>query len=226
MPTNQDRMKKKLLHTELIENKIRKAEEELAKGNFDNYELFLKHTKNQDLDYFLEMAAFYGKVNLVREALEKGANDNASLSSAIQMACRNGHLNVVSYLINAGVLSNIPEANMLIEAAENNRPEVMEYLLSNQNIFGVCLVNVHADYDCAIRFAVDSGHLEMVKLLIKHGANVNIFDGYLLLVAVKKRDIAMAKCLLENGLDKKYVPEAIECAKILNNQEMLAILTI
>ena len=40
--------------------------------------------------------------------------------------------------------------------------------------------DVGADYDSAILFASSNGHLETVQLLLQHGANAHVYNGYAL----------------------------------------------
>ena len=211
-PTLQNKKNKLAMHAELVYTKLKKIEIELGEGNFDNYHVYLQLATKQALDYLLEMAAFYGKTDLVKEAVERGANGNVARCAAIQMACVNGHLDIIKYLAESGTLNSLPENSLLIGAVQSNQLEIMKYLLSDQNIFGVKLCDIHTDHDCALRMAVDGGYLDMVRLLVELGADVNVFGGYLLTVAVNKDYSEIVKYLLDNGLDKKYVPDAIKRA--------------
>lgn len=165
--------------------KIKKIEIELADGEFKNLEYFLRWSGKQAWNYALEWAAFYGRLDLVKKVIATGADPNASSCASLQMACRNGHLEIVKYLVESGMFNNLPGINVLLEVVENRHLVIAEYLLSNDNIFGTNLCDVHCDYDCALRVAVQMNYVEMVALLIKYGADVNVFDGYLLDHATK-----------------------------------------
>lgn len=49
--------------------------------------------------------------------------------------------------------------NDLIEAAKNGHLEVVKYLVENG-------ANIHADDDCALRWAVDYGHINIEQYLL------------------------------------------------------------
>lgn len=217
-PTRTDKDNKKIVLAELFYIKIKTIEKELANGIFDNYLLFLTNAKQQALDYLLEISAFYGRIDLVKKCIKKGANCNVANGVAIQMACRNGHLDIVKYLINSEFYTNLHEANILIEIAENNQLEIMEFLSSNES---TSTINIQIEHNIAIRTAVDARHLNMIKLLIKLGADINVFDGYLLMIAVKHSDIHIVKCLLDNGIDRKYLVDAMSRAKMNDDKTMI-----
>lgn len=199
--------------------KMYKIEKEIADGNFNNYQFYLGNLGQHALDYLLEMAAFYGKFDIVKESVNRGANVNVAGCIAVQMACKNGHLNILKYLVESGTINTLPESKMLTEAVENDRLEIIRYLLEKDNIFGKPICDIHTEYDCALRIAATSGQLEMVKLLVGLGANVNIFDGYLLLTVYT--NITIAEYLLNNGLKLNYLEEIIDKAKKLQRNDIL-----
>ena len=178
--------------------KMKKIEIELADGNMEYIDYFVKWSGIQGLNYALEWASYYGHLELVKQVIKAGANPNASNGIALQMACRNGHTDVVKYLIELGMLNNIPDLNILLEVVENRHIEIAKYLLSNENIFGTNLCDIHADHDCALRLAVEMDYIEMIKLLLEYGANPNIFDGYLIESMTNKGNMNMVKLLTNN----------------------------
>ena len=106
--------------------------------------------------------------------------------------------------------------NLLHIAAENDFVEVVPQLIS--------LVNSRADEDITpLHIAVTFGHLRMVKMLIKNGADVKARYYYIgdnkkrsvrsaMSIAVTKDQLDMVKILIENGadvnekFDKKVTP--------------------
>lgn len=79
--------------------KIRWIEKQIAEGNFKNFEYFLKYSGQQALDYALEWAAYYGKTDLAKLAIDAGACVEAHNNVALQMACENNHLETMKYLL-------------------------------------------------------------------------------------------------------------------------------
>ena len=59
--------------------------------------------------------------------------------------------------------------------------------------------NVHVDDDKALRYAVENGHLEVVKYLVEEcGANVHSKKNYAIRTAIKKRRLDVVKYLTDN----------------------------
>lgn len=64
--------------------------------------------------------------------------------------------------------------------------------------------DIHPCHECALLWASDQGHYDLVKLLIEDGANVNTFNAYderetALVNASKKGHYDIVKFLIENG---------------------------
>jgi ankyrin repeat protein len=204
--------------------KIRKIEKELAKGIFDNFDFFLEYSGKQAKEYALEWASFYGKLNLVKKTISEGANINCSRGCALQMAIRNGHYDIVIYLVESGTLDILNEENILMEAIENNQINILKYFLDDKNIFGVKICNVHCSFDLPLRIAIEMGSLEVVELLIKYGADINVFDGYPLIISAKFGHFEIVELLIRTGVNKDAIPEAIQVAITSNHSVIVDLL--
>lgn len=79
--------------------KLRQIERDLERGYFGEYDFFLKYSSQNGINYALEWAAYHGKLEYVKKALERGANIHANNDVALQMASENNHLDIVKLLI-------------------------------------------------------------------------------------------------------------------------------
>jgi len=61
--------------------------------------------------------------------------------------------------------------------------------------------DVHADNDCALRWASENGHLNLVKVLLENGADVHAKDDCALMRASNNGHLDVVKVLLKNGAD-------------------------
>ncbi|KAI1775498.1 ankyrin repeat-containing domain protein [Hypoxylon cercidicola] len=132
----------------------------------------------------LAIAAEAGNMEMVRRLLEVGAIVNlvgkSSYSSpAIFGAVKNGHVEVVKYLLSAGADPNSVGAHYgdsittLAEACMGKSDAVVEALLEGGADIHIPR-NCYMDQDEPVLFtAVREGTVEIIRVLVKHGANVN-----------------------------------------------------
>jgi len=62
-------------------------------------------------------------------------------------------------------------------------------------------VDIHSDYERALKLAAQFGHLEVVKFLVENGANFHIGNEYSLRVASQNGHLGIVKYLVEKGAD-------------------------
>lgn len=98
-----------------------------------------------------------------------------------------------------------------IAVSENNTELVDQYIKKYKNI---CMFSMSApgeDEAGMVTAAVVSGNIEMVKLMVKHKASVNVVNqpgGYTALeTAVQIQDLEIIKYLLDNGADPKNIDD-------------------
>lgn len=131
------------------------------------------------------MAAAYGNhVETVAALIEAGADVNLRddiLNNPFLLAGAEGLLDILKLTVKAGAdpkLTNRFGGTALIPAAERGHVEVVKYLLAHTNI-DINHVN-NLGWTALLEAIVlsDGGptHQEIVMLLIRHGANVNIPD--------------------------------------------------
>ena len=61
--------------------------------------------------------------------------------------------------------------------------------------------NVHAMNDCSLRWACENGHLEIVRVLLSSGADVHAHDDYALEWASGNGHLEIVRVLLSSGAD-------------------------
>ncbi|XP_076288512.1 transient receptor potential cation channel subfamily A member 1-like [Lasioglossum baleicum] len=154
------------------------------------------------------------QVEVAQLLIDYGANVNFKDDhgdTPIVCAIENGDTEMTKLLLTNGAdIKDNP--NLLCTAAGNGSLKIVEDQLKygadvnilNSSRFGRDLTPLHS--------AVKGKQMEMAKLLIKYGANVNVKDGKgrtPIVYAIENRDTEMTKLLLTNGADIKEDPSLL-----------------
>jgi len=113
-------------------------------------------------------------------------------SDCVAAAASHGHLEVVKLLLENGAAGE----SALQEAARRCDLEVTKFLVEN----GVN-VNSKGDFRTTLECAVDGGDVEVVRLLLDHGADVKAQSGATLSMAASYNRLDVVKLLLDHGAD-------------------------
>lgn len=132
------------------------------------------------------MAATYeNKADMVKALINKGADINIrdnNLNNVLLYAGASGYLDIVKLAVDAGAdtkLTNRFGGTALIPASERGHVEVVQELLTQSD---VDVNHINKLHWTALLEAIMLGnggerHQNIVQLLVKHGADVNIADG-------------------------------------------------
>ena len=140
------------------------------------------------------------------ELVKKGYSDDFMHSySPLREACKRGNVDIVRLLLDNGATPNLDiDRELPIYAAVRFRHiRVVELLLSrgvdvNAVKHGLC------DEATALSYACTDDQVDMVKLLLHHGAKIDIDDPSALVGAAKKRHQAVVELLLHHGAHVKF----------------------
>ncbi|KAJ7481648.1 ankyrin repeat-containing domain protein [Mycena latifolia] len=168
----------------------------------------------------LQAAACKGSVEVVRLLLENGANINAQgghYNTALQGASSMGHTEVVRVLLEQGAAiyaQGGPYGNALRAASFTRKPESIENercqgtALQAASLSGNAEVTVNAKgghWETSLQAASHSGSVEVVRLLLENGADVNNAQGGQTATPLQLASVIgngkMARLLLEHGAD-------------------------
>ena len=127
---------------------------------------------------FLEMA-FNGNLKAVQEFVTKGTPVDSTIddkSTALMWSAFNGHTEVVAYLLEHGATVDLKDNNgrtALLYASSGPYPETVGLLLrngANANTQG------KAEGFTALMMAASEGQLEVARVLLLNGADIDIID--------------------------------------------------
>ena len=155
----------------------------------------------------------------VKQLLEAGVSPDAVdsdgdpiLKSAILGAESNGNTDIVELLVKYGADVNVPDSKgyaLLPQATLAGQLEVVQLLLdAGADVHGIMTARTLAGFtgeQTALVIAADRGHIEIVKLLIAYGVDVNqisgTYKGVALHLAAWENHPEIVQILLDNGAD-------------------------
>jgi ankyrin repeat protein len=123
----------------------------------------------------LDLAAFDGKLEMVKALLNRGANPNAARgsnrSAPIQQCAHNGNLEVLELLLKSGAEVNAPHcgSHALGTAAVSGHADFVRMLLEA----GAAPNQSEESGTTPLMCSVAGGKLEIVKMIAEAGANLN-----------------------------------------------------
>jgi ankyrin repeat protein len=163
----------------------------------------------------LALASEYNRLDIVKYLIESGANVNGDNNIALRNASSNGHLEVVKYLVENGANIHDFEEESLVKAAANGHLEVVKYLVergadvdADERILQLpvkrgyyeivkYLLEHRVDPADSLIIASKKGHLGIVQLLFKHGANIHLNNNAALFFAKEKGHTPVVKYLMK-----------------------------
>jgi ankyrin repeat protein len=164
-------------------------------------------------------AVEYGRLDIVKELLEKGADVNLKDKyghTALIRAAYNGRLDIVKALLEKGADVNLKDNfghTTLIWAARKDRLDIVKALLEK----GVN-VNLEDSYGCtALKWAARNGHLTVIEELIKKQTpeqlnETKIDEIPLIIWAAQNGHLNIVNTLLEKGADVNLKNDAGDTA--------------
>ena len=157
----------------------------IEKGHLDVFKLLLEHgllyVEDDEKSNLLMVATYSGNEDCIQYFLDNKLMFNIDIhqinergENILFFAVRSGSLKIFKRFLNLGVvpITDSSGKTLLMEAAMRNSLEIAEYLLDNASKYNVNLLDVtDANVDCLFH-AVNDGHIEMFKLLLRHGAKI------------------------------------------------------
>ncbi|XP_035824152.1 ankyrin-3 isoform X2 [Aplysia californica] len=179
--------------------------------------------EDQDGNRPLSIAAASGRLDLVELLLSRGAKINAKGSlknmTALMWAVKKGHMNVVECLIEHKANVNLRDdfaCTALTYALGEGRLDCVQLLLAKK-------AQVHKAKD--LQVAVVNGHTEVTKILLEV-MNPRELNSGLLFSAVKDDCVEIAKLLIQYGADVNGVNTLRETPLMVARTRAMAVLLI
>ncbi|GKT50954.1 ankyrin-1 [Colletotrichum spaethianum] len=174
----------------------------------------------------LTAAAYDGTLDIVKLLLDRGATVDFPNGWALQAAALQGHYDVVKELLDRGVdvnafttNENFPQGTALQVACESGKLEIVTLLLEHG-----ANPNLGAGEDtCPLIAAASKGEQEILKLLVKARADVNVFGGWdnstVLINAVVNLPVESLQVLVDAGADVNLADQEADTALIVAARE-------
>jgi ankyrin repeat protein len=206
----------------------------ISSGNVDIVQHFLDHgahvkVSSDSWKYTpLEAAAITGRLDLVRLLLQAGAGLNVAErnhgSSALCFAAKYGELELVQLLVDAGADVRGTLRRCINIGYRRTRPTVLSFAVERADIaMAEYLISCGADVN-VLGDAVSVGNMEMLQLLLTHGAN-NVREAMTCGVHSRNEQVVRLLVRLEfdkyDAMDEDFWKSALEAAIYCNDVELL-----
>lgn len=155
-----------------------------ADPNADNGEIFLSLVRTSNSVNAME---------IIRLFLAYGVNVRMHNDKALVEAIKSENESLVHMLLTKGCSVNVVDEELVEDIVKKGKVYLLESLID----YGLKL----NDPNSLFILSVDDGKTEMIKFLLKNGADVNTRNGKALLIAVRNEDIKTVKLLLDKGAD-------------------------
>ena len=206
---NQNSIVWKLLYQRDISNNV--PSDHIASRYLDIMDEILPLTPQQRLFY----GAQYGYNEIIKSALQDGADVRANYDYALRSAAEMGHTETVRLLLDRGADISAGDDYAIRWAAKNRHTEIVKVLLDRG-------AKIHASNDWALRHAAANGNTETVKVLLDRGAHIHADNDLALYWAVKYGHSETVKLLLAYGAT--ITPQVIQAGTQSRNPEIIALL--
>jgi ankyrin repeat protein len=182
----------------------------IAPENFIPIHKFcVKKGINYDISYMTLYNYFLKNNNI--DAIDYFINNNKKCTYInsnylLEKACECSNSDMIRYLLNCGMDPTIDNCRSLIAACEREIPdiEIIGILLDHVNSANEqCDPNIYSG--APIKTASGNGYLEIIKLLVKHGADPLIDENEPLFLAVSNGHADVTEYLLQNGADIRTI---------------------
>ncbi len=160
-----------------------------------------------EANFYLPSAAKYGYFDIVQYLISQGA---VVSEISVDLAVRNNRFDVVKYLIEEGAnLQDRHYLNALKMAAAAGNLAIVEFLLSE-------LYYSDLDIDTARRYAIQEGHLDVVKVLSVDLDIPQLYNAIIYAIGNSRPEIAdyFLQNLSDEQLNKALVSAALTAASL------------
>ena len=182
-------------------------------GHLEVVKFLEKCGSKQDNDYLLMETAERGKYNIVKYLLEKGTDPNGYNASALKNAIKQGHYNIIELLIEKGADVHLIKGNEAIPENESKLNKITKLLVKHG-------LNVKNNTSLTAS-TILNGDLELLKFLIKRGANINPVKEYIYYYTARYGHKKILDFLLKIKKFKKRIID--KCNEILKEKNLTII---
>jgi len=140
-------------------------------------------------DYAVRYVCYNNSLELVKYLVENGANIHANNNQPIRLASERNYINIVEYLIEKGVnITNViketPNDSLLSHAINNENSYYVNMLLEYK-------IDIHCDDEYFLKKAYLKGNVDIIKSLIKYGADVDIVKDWIIDRSIDRTNIKL-----------------------------------
>jgi ankyrin repeat protein len=196
----------------------------------DNILLFKKYCSIDNYQKAFHRSAQLGSLNIAEYLIEQGVPINEKDSTgttALISAVKNGHPEIVQLLLAKGADPNIQEdgglkATALMQAASSNNVSITSNLINR----GANVDATDVNGDTAINWATFNGNVDVMKLLVQNGVDLEIKSKHGMPVDVAFRlwhADSVAEVFKEAGFGDRLAKEEMKLILAIENEDIQSI---
>lgn len=150
--------------------KYNKLKDEFEKGDFTHLQKFLENKIHsiETLNFILEWAVTYGRLDCVEKLHFYGANIAQDYNNFIRIACMNGYLDIINYFWKIKNNLSDEESIILINLIiDSDKIETIKHMVENK------IFDFHLKLDQFLNKAILFNKYNLIKDLFILGAKIN-----------------------------------------------------
>lgn len=163
---------------------------QIKNNNINDITEILDKNAGKDLEMIFKITTFVGNYEIVKLCLDYGVNIHIDNEYALINSIRYGHVNIVNLLLELGADIHTRSDKSLTEYDEYKSEYKLFEIISHYT-------SEVKPKEYALLWSIYNGKLDILKILIENGANINIYNNCILQVAVCARHYDVVQFLIK-----------------------------
>jgi ankyrin repeat protein len=177
---------------------------------------YVKYSNMLDTHFLLSFKSYC--IKNMNNLIDCGANIHYKDDYALRWISKKGNYEIFKFLLEKGADINKIDDRTIMKTVKRNHKEIIKILIENDILCDLIFtyscqygyldyakillekgIDIHTNYDKAIKIASEIGNIEIVKFLIDNGADIQTDHNYALRFSCYNEHLEIVKILIKNG---------------------------